>query len=128
MSEKADIRKLSFDFAIEIVKLHKYLVSNQKEFVMSKQLLRSGTAIGALVREAQNGESKADFIHKLAIAQKECDETQYWLELLFETQYLVEEDFKSYIQKANSLLRVLRSIILSTKENMGIKQPIIHNS
>ena len=128
MSEKADIRKLSFEFAIEIVKLHKYLVSNQKEFVMSKQLLKSETAIGALVREAQNGESKADFIHKLAIAQKECDETQYWLELLFETQYLVEEDFKSYIQRANSLLRILRSIILSTKENMGVKQPIIHNS
>lgn len=128
MGEKADIRKLSFEFAIDIVKLYKYLVNNQKEFVMSKQLLRTGTAIGALVREAQNGESKPDFIHKLAIAQKECDETQYWLELLFETQYIVDEEFNFHIQKANSLLRVLRSIILSTKGNMGQKQPIIHNS
>lgn len=125
---KADIRKLSFEFAIEVVKLYKHLVNNQKEFVMSKQLLRSGTSVGAMVREAQNAESKPDFIHKLGIAQKECDECQYWLELLFETQYIVEEEFKSCSQKTGSLLRVLKSIILSTKENMGLKKTIIHNS
>jgi len=69
----------SFSFAIRIVKLYQYLVAEKKEYVLSKQLLRSGTAVGALVREAQNAESKADFIHKLGIAQKECDETIYWL-------------------------------------------------
>ena len=69
------------------MKLHKFLLENKKEYVLSKQVLRSGTAIGALVREAQNAESKADFIHKLGVAQKENDETLYWLELLFETEY-----------------------------------------
>lgn len=69
------------------MKLYKFLLENKKEYVLGKQVLRSGTAIGALVREAQNAESKADFIHKLGVAQKENDETLYWLELLFETEY-----------------------------------------
>ncbi len=78
---KSIIKDKSFVFSIRVVKLCKYLIENKKEFVLSKQLLRSGTAVGALVREAQNAESTKDFIHKLAIAQKECDETIYWLEL-----------------------------------------------
>ncbi len=77
---KGAILKQSFGFAIRVVKVYKYLVAEKKEFVMSKQLLRSGTAVGALVRESQNAESKADFIHKLGIAQKECDESIYWLD------------------------------------------------
>ena len=84
----------SFAFAVRIVKLYQYLVSEKKEYVLSKQLLRSGTAVGALVREAQNAESKADFIHKLGIAQKECDETIYWLELITETSYLKKMNLK----------------------------------
>lgn len=71
--KKGAILKQSLGFAVRVVNLYKYLVAEKKEFVLSKQLLRSGTAVGALVREAQNAESKADFIHKLGIAQKECD-------------------------------------------------------
>lgn len=74
---KSVLKDHSFKFAIEIIKLYKYLIGSKKEFVLSKQLLKSGTAVGAMIREAQNAESKNDFIHKLAIAQKECDETIY---------------------------------------------------
>ena len=79
------IQTKTFAFAVRIVNLHKFLCTEKKEFVLSKQLLRSGTAIGALVREADQAESKPDFIHKMAIALKEANETEYWLELLHET-------------------------------------------
>jgi len=87
------IKSKSFSFAVRIVHLYKFLSADKKEFVLSKQLLRSGTAVGAMVREAQNAESKADFIHKMGIAQKECDESLYWIELLKETNYLKEDEF-----------------------------------
>lgn len=78
MNEKKNmIKDKTFAFAVRVVKLYQYLSEQKKEFVLSKQILRSGTAVGALVREAQNAESKADFIHKMAIAQKECDESIY---------------------------------------------------
>lgn len=77
------VRDKSFSFALRIVKLYRYLKEEKKEYVLSKQVLRSGTAIGALVRESQYAESKADFIHKLAIALKEANETDYWIELLY---------------------------------------------
>lgn len=81
--KKGNIVKLkSFDFAVRIVNLYKYLSETKKEYVLSKQLLGSGTSVGANIRETDNAESKLDFIHKLSIAQKECDETLYWLELL----------------------------------------------
>lgn len=83
---------------------------------MSKQLLRSGTSIGANVRESQNGESKADFIHKLAIAQKETDETLYWLELLKETDFIAENEFQSMHADAVELLKIIRSIIITSKK------------
>jgi four helix bundle protein len=86
MSENV-VKHKSFLFAVRIVNLYKLLVNERKEFVLSKQLLRSGTSVGANVREAINAQSSADFIHKLAIAQKECDETLYWIELLKETEY-----------------------------------------
>lgn len=108
----------SFDFSVVIVYFYKSLIENKKEFVLSKQLLRSGTAIGALIREAQNAESKMDFIHKLAIAQKECDETIYWLELLYKTDYITEDVFNLHYEKANELLKLLRSIIITTKKNI----------
>ncbi|HEY3370007.1 MAG TPA: four helix bundle protein [Prolixibacteraceae bacterium] len=82
------LKDKSFKFAIRIVKLYKYLCDEKKEFVLSKQVLCSGTSVGALVREAEHGESKADFVHKLAIAQKEINETIYWLELMCETIYI----------------------------------------
>ncbi|MEY3368145.1 MAG: hypothetical protein RI973_1300 [Bacteroidota bacterium] len=92
------VKYKSFAFALRVVKLYQYLTESKKEYVLSKQLLRSGTAIGALVREAEHGESKADFIHKMAIAQKEANETAYWIELLFQSNYLDEASYQSIIQ------------------------------
>ncbi|MNE80994.1 hypothetical protein D3C80_1776100 [compost metagenome] len=96
---------------------YKVLNSDRKEFVMSKQFLRSGTSVGANVREAINGQSKADFMHKLAIAQKECDESIYWLELLKETKYINETEFISMNNDASELLKIIRSIIITSKSN-----------
>ncbi len=106
------------------MKLHKFLLENKKEYVLSKQVLRSGTAIGALVREAQNAESKADFIHKLGVAQKENDETLYWLELLFETEYLGEKKFISMQKDLIELLKMIRSAIITSKNkvNQAVKK------
>lgn len=112
------IKDKSFAFAVRVVNLYKHLTSEKKEFVLSKQLLRSGTSVGANVREALNAESKADFIHKLAIAQKEADETCYWLELLNETEYITENEFSSIHTDATELRKIIRSIILSTKQNL----------
>jgi four helix bundle protein len=115
------IKKKSFDFAVRIVRLSQYLNRNKKEFVLSKQLLRSGTSVGAMVREAEYAESKADFKHKLAIAQKEINEARYWLELLKETEYLTQEQFESLDQDAIEIIKLLTSIIKSVKSN--IKNP-----
>jgi four helix bundle protein len=108
----------SFIFSVKIVKLCRYLTETKKEFVLSKQLLRSGTAIGALIREAQNAESTKDFIHKLAIAQKECDETIYWLELLKETEYIDQIEFENIQCIAIELLKMLRSSIITMKQKL----------
>ena len=107
----------SFRFAIRIIRLYQHLKDTKKEFVLSKQMLRSGTSVGANVREGNNAESKADFIHKMGIAQKETDETMYWLELLNETDYLTVTEFDSIYQDANELLKLIRSIILTAKTN-----------
>ncbi len=85
----------SFEFAVRIVKLYKLIIKDKKEYVLSKQILRSGTSIGANIWEAVNGESKADFIHKMSIAQKECSETLYWLKLLKETDYIKNNLYSS---------------------------------
>lgn len=111
-------REKSFAFAIRVVRLYQYLCNKKREFVLSKQLLRSGTAIGALVREAEHGESKRDFIHKLSIAQKECNETIYWLELLKATDYLTDVAFESIHKDAVELMKLLTSIIKTTKANL----------
>jgi len=105
----------SFDFAVRVVELNKYLVLEKREFVLSKQVLRSGTAIGALVREAQHAESTADFVHKLSIALKEANETDYWLLLLNKTDYLTDSQFSSLKTDIEELLKLLISIIKSSK-------------
>ena len=110
------VKDKSFLFAVRVVNLYKFLTSEKKEYVLSKQLLRSGTAIGALVREAEHGESKADFIHKLAIALKEANETEYWILLLNETEYLDALAFDSIHEDIVELLKLLTSIIKSTKK------------
>ncbi len=115
------MREKSMDLAVRIVNLCRHLVAEKKEYVLSKQLLKSGTSPGANIREAQNGESTADFIHKLGIAQKETDETLYWLELLFRTKYLTETEFNSMYKDAEELLRIVRSAIITKKKNKLIE-------
>ena len=115
---KSILQEKSFLFAIRIVKLYKLIVEQKKEFVMSKQVYRSGTAVGALIREAQNTESKMDFVHKLAIAQKECDETLYWLELLKSTNYITDHEFESIANDNTELLKMLKSSILTVKKSI----------
>jgi four helix bundle protein len=119
MSEKQNpLKDKSFQFALRVIKLYQYLTGQKKEFVLSKQLLRSGTSVGANIREAQNAQSKADFIHKLSISQKECDESLYWLELLFQSEYLIETEFESIHSEANELLKMLRSAIITSKKKL----------
>jgi len=115
------IKNKSFAFALRMVKLFQYLQSEKKEFVLSKQLLRSGTAIGALVREAEQAESKADFIHKMAIAQKEANESDYWMELLYQSCYIDETAFNSIKQDLSEILKMLSSIIITSKKNRNGK-------
>ena len=110
------VKVKSFAFAVRIVKLYQYLCNDKKEFVISKQLLRCGTSVGAMVREAEHAESKADFKHKLGVAQKEINETIYWLELLKETSYLNTEQFISLNNDAIEIIKLLTSIIKTTKE------------
>jgi four helix bundle protein len=112
------LKEKSFTLAIRIVKLHRYLVKEKNEWTLSKQLLKSGTNPGAMVREAQNAESDADFIHKLGIAQKEADETMYWLELLHKAEILSDAEFNSIHNDASEILKLTKSIILSKKANI----------
>ncbi len=115
-TDRGPLHDKTLDFAIRVVNLHKYL-KKKKEFVMSRQLMRCGTSIGANVREAQRGESKADFIHKLSIALKEANEAEYWIVLLHRTEYLTEEMHLSINQDCNEIIGLLVKIIKTTKEN-----------
>jgi four helix bundle protein len=117
MKQENAVKDKSFDFAVRVVNAYKYLAAKKQEFVLSKQLLRSGTAIGALVREAEQGESKADFIHKMSLALKEANETDYWLELLHKTDYFNEKEYQTLKADAVELIKLLVSIIKSSKKN-----------
>jgi four helix bundle protein len=114
MEKKNIIKDKSFVFAVEIVYLYKIL-TEKKEFVLSKQLLRSGTSIGANIREAEHAQSKADFIHKLSISLKEANETEYWLDLLYETKFLSEIEYQSIKANVIEILKLLTSIINTSK-------------
>ena len=109
------IGEKSMAFAIRIVRLCQYLTEEKKEFVISKQLLKSGTSIGANTRESRNAQSKNDFINKLNIALKEADETEYWLELLYRTDYLSETEYLSINKDNSELIKILTSIIKKLK-------------
>ena len=114
VEKKNVIKEKSFEFAVEIVYLYRGLVE-KKEFVLSKQILRLGTSIGANIRQAEHAQSKADFIHKLSISLKEANETEYWLDLLFETKYLSEAEFQNIKNKIVEILKILTSIINTSK-------------
>ena len=100
---------------IRIVMLYKFLCSDKKEYVLSKQLVRSGTSIGANIHEAINAQSKADFISKMNIALKEASETEYWLELLFKTDYLSATQYESISADCSEICKILTSIVKSSK-------------
>ena len=112
---KSILKTKSYAFAVSIVKLSQRLVSDKKEYVLSKQLLRSGTAVGALIREAEFGQSKADFIHKLSISLKEANETLYWLDLIKDTEYIDEKQYKSLYDLNIELVAMLVSSIKTAK-------------
>jgi four helix bundle protein len=104
-------------FALRIVKLCRFLQEEKKEYVLSKQLLKSGTAIGALVREAEHAESRADFIHKMSIALKEANETEYWIDLLYQSEIIEKNGFDSINSDIIELLKLLTSIVKTSKMN-----------
>ena len=110
------VEEKSFRFAVRIVKLNQYLRTKKKEYVLSKQLLRSGTSIGANVAESQQAQSRADFVSKLEIALKETSETKYWLRLLHATEYLSDSQFESINTDCSELEKLLVSIVKSTKK------------
>ena len=110
----------SYAFALEIIVIYKQLISDKREFVLSKQVLRSGTSIGANIHEAVASESKKDFIHTLAISVKEARETSYWLSLLKDSDYITEEEFERINKLCDEIIRILNSIIFTTKERYSI--------
>ena len=116
MIQNASVEK-SFAFAVRIVNLYKYLVREHKEYTLSKQILRCGTSIGANVSEAQRGQSKADFAAKMSIALKEANETQYWLKLLFATEYITKSQYESLDSDIHELLGILTAICKSANTN-----------
>ena len=113
------IQVKTYAFAIRIVFLYKYLCETKKEFILSKQLLKSGTSAGALIREAEHAQSKADFLNKQNIALKEANETEYWLNLLKDTKYLTEEEFLSIIPDCIEIIKMLASSVKTTKISLN---------
>ncbi|MEA3288343.1 MAG: four helix bundle protein [Candidatus Marinimicrobia bacterium] len=110
------VQQKSYSFALRIIKLYKYLTEEKREFVISKQILRSGTSIGANVEESLGGSSDKDFIHKLTIAYKEARETRYWLRLLRESEYLTPEMSDSILDECDELLKIIGSIQSTMKK------------
>jgi len=111
------VRDKTYAFALRMVKAYKYLTQEQREFVLSKQVLRSGTSIGALVKEAEHAQSRADFIHKMNIALKEANETEYWLNLLKDSEYIDIKSYNSIHQDCSELIKLLASIVKSSKDS-----------
>ena len=112
------LKKKSFDFALRVVMLSKYLQEEKKEFTMSKQLLRAGTAVGAMIREAEFAESESDFVHKMAVAQKENNETLYWLELLNASDYLTKREFENINKDAVEVIKLITASIKTVKSKL----------
>jgi four helix bundle protein len=113
------IQQKSYEFAIKIIELYKYLVGSKKEYVLSKQLLRSGTSIGANIEEALGGQSRKDFISKISIAYKEARETRYWLSLLREARYLTVQELAPTFDSCEEILRIIGKIQKTSKERSG---------
>ena len=121
MDKENILKNKSLSFALRIVKAYKYLVKEKNEFVLSKQLLKCGTSVGALVREAEFAQSIPDFINKMSVALKEANETEYWLMLLKESEYIEEDVYSSIINDCQELLRLLISTINTSKKKLDKK-------
>ncbi|MBD2482384.1 four helix bundle protein [Planktothrix sp. FACHB-1365] len=126
LCQKSLVYDKAYKFAIRVVNAYKYLTQNKQEWVLSKQLIRSGTSIGANIAEANGAISQADFSAKISIAYKECLETKYWLSLLKDTSYLDEQAFNSIYQDADEVGKILFAILKNTRINKNC-QPIIDN-
>lgn len=122
--EKAGIHELSYDFACRITRLFQYLTEDAeyKEYVQSKQIYRSGTSIGANVRESKHAQSDADFLSKMSIAYKEADETDFWLNLLYDNGYLDDKQFNSLENDITRLLKILTSIVKTMRNKLGLEK------
>ncbi len=114
--KESPLRSKSYAFGVRIVRLSQFLVGEHKEFVLSRQILRSGTSIGALVREAEYGISKADFRNKMSIALKEANETEYWLSMLRDTDYINEKMFRSLSVDCVELIKMLIATVKTTQK------------
>lgn len=112
------LKTKSFDFAVRIVKLYKFLKKEHNEFILSQQIVRSGTSIGALIREAEHGESLKDFIHKLTIGLKEANESKYWLNLLFATDFITKKMYDSINKDCEELLKLLTASVKTSKSRL----------
>ena len=118
MSHNSILKVKSFDFAVRIIKLYKFLKKQHSEYELSNQLLRSGTSVGALIREAEHAESRKDFSHKLSISLKEANECIYWLELLYATEYMNKKMLDSMLKDATELLKMLIASVKTTKSRI----------
>jgi len=118
MSQDSVLKKKSFDFAVRVIKLYKYLKTHCKEYELLSQLLRSGTSVGALIREAEHAESRKDFMHKLTISLKEVNETIYWLELLFTTHFITLKMYDSMKKDGEEVLKMLVASIKTIKAKL----------
>ena len=114
---KNALRDKSYAFALRTINLYKHLADNKREYVLSKQLLRSGTSVGANVAEANQAQSRADFVSKLSIALKEAVETEYWLSLLRDSGYLTQKQAESILGDCSELIRILVAIVKTTKKS-----------
>lgn len=112
------LKTKSFDFAVRIVKLYKFLKKEHNEFILSQQIVRSGTSVGALFREAEHGESLKDFIHKLTIGLKEANESKYWLDLLYATEFITKRIYDSMNKDCEELLKLLTASVKTSKSRI----------
>lgn len=121
MKKESVVMNKSYAFALRVVKLYKYITIEKKEYVLSKQLLRSGTAIGALIKEGEHAQSKADFLNKMNVSLKEANETEYWIQLLRDSEYISIKQSISILEDVLEIIRLLTSIVKTTKGTL-IKQ------
>ena len=118
MSMKSIVEEKSYKFALRIIKLYKYLRDNKRDYVISKQILRCGTSIGANIKESSQAESTSDFIHKLSIALKETSETEYWINLIYDSELIDKRSYNSIINDCKEILKLLTSIIKTSRSNL----------